>query len=69
MLTKLGLHQIPAPLNKNYNMKKIDLLGNAHDIILGCTEIPLLIRQEDVLITVFNTTHIHVQAAVKSALA
>ena len=50
-------------------MKKIDLLGNADDIILGCTEIPLLIRQEDVLITVFNTTHIHVQAAVEFVLA
>ena len=41
----------------------------AEGIILGCTEIPLLIGQEDMPIPVFNTTHIHVQAAVAFALA
>jgi aspartate racemase len=40
----------------------------AEGIILGCTEIPLLIGQEDVSVPVFNTTHIHVQAAVQFAL-
>jgi aspartate racemase len=33
--------------------------------ILGCTEIPLLIKQEDVSIPVFDTTKIHSDAAVK----
>lgn len=36
-------------------------------IILGCTEIPLLIKQEDVPIPLFNTTKIHAISAVKKA--
>jgi len=40
----------------------------AEGIILGCTEIPLLIRQEDVDIPVFDTTAIHSEAAVKYSL-
>jgi aspartate racemase len=39
----------------------------AEAIILGCTEIPLLIRQQDVGVPVFNTTEIHCDAAVKCA--
>lgn len=34
----------------------------ADGIILGCTEIPLLIKQSDVSVPVFNTTKIHAQA-------
>lgn len=37
-------------------------------VILGCTEIPLLVRQSDVAIPVFDTTAIHAQAAVEWAL-
>ena len=33
----------------------------AEGIILGCTEIPLLIAQKDVSIPVFNTTEIHAE--------
>ncbi len=40
----------------------------AKGIVLGCTEIPLLIRQEDVDLPVFNTTFIHASAAVDFAL-
>ncbi len=40
----------------------------AQGIILGCTEIPLLINQEDVKIPVFNTTRIHAKAGVDFAL-
>ena len=40
----------------------------ARGVILGCTEIPLLIRQEDVDIPVFDTTAIHVKAALKLSL-
>jgi aspartate racemase len=36
----------------------------AEGIILGCTEIPLLITQKDVNIPVFDTTSIHSRAAV-----
>ena len=40
----------------------------AEGIILGCTEIPLLIKQEDVTVPVFDTTTIHARAAVEFAL-
>jgi aspartate racemase len=41
----------------------------AEGVILGCTEIPLLVKQEDVSIPIFDTTTIHAQAAVDWALA
>ncbi|MDO6628476.1 aspartate/glutamate racemase family protein [Bacillus thuringiensis] len=40
----------------------------AQGIILGCTEIGLLIKQEDVSVPIFDTTHIHAIEAVKVAL-
>lgn len=40
----------------------------AEGIILGCTEIPLLLKQEDFDVPLFNTTEIHAEAAVKFAL-
>ena len=40
----------------------------ARGVILGCTEIPLLIHQKDVDIPVFDTTAIHVKAALKLSL-
>lgn len=39
----------------------------AEGIILGCTEIPLIIEQNDIAVPVFNTTLIHAQAAVEFA--
>jgi len=41
----------------------------AQGVILGCTEIPLLIKQDDVTIPTFDTTLIHARAAVDFALA
>jgi aspartate racemase len=41
----------------------------AEGIILGCTEIPLLVRQEDSPIPLFNTTEIHALAALDKAMA
>jgi len=41
----------------------------AQGVILGCTEIPLLIRASDVDIPVFDTTRIHAEAAVDWALS
>ncbi len=41
----------------------------AEGIILGCTEIPLLVSQEDYDIPLFDTTSIHARAAVDHALA
>ncbi len=40
----------------------------AQGVILGCTEIPLLIKQSDVSVPVFDTTAIHSEAAVRHAL-
>lgn len=41
----------------------------AEGIILGCTEIPMIISQADVPVPVFDTTQIHSDAAVAFALA
>ena len=41
----------------------------AQGVILGCTEIPLLIGQGDVDLPLFNTTLIHCEAAVAFAIA
>ncbi len=41
----------------------------AEGVILGCTEIPLLIKQEDTDLPVFDTTRIHSLAAVDFALS
>ena len=44
------------------------VLNGAQGIVLGCTEIPLLIKQEDVSIPVLDTTTIHAISAVEFAL-
>ena len=46
------------------NLKK----RGAQGIVLGCTEIPLLIKQDDVDIPVFSTTEIHAKKAVEFAI-
>lgn len=40
----------------------------AEGVILGCTEIPLLIRANDVEIPIFDTTKLHSESAVEFAL-
>jgi aspartate racemase len=42
---------------------------SAQGIILGCTELPLLINQKNVSVPLFDTTKIHAQAAVDFALS
>jgi len=41
----------------------------AEGVVLGCTEIPLLIKQEDVKLPLFNTLEIHAAAIVDCALS
>jgi aspartate racemase len=41
----------------------------AEGIVLGCTEIMLLVKQEDSPVPLFDTTSIHVEAAVDRALS
>jgi aspartate racemase len=55
-------------------MKTIGLIGGiaqegAEGFILGCTEIPLLIKQEHSALPAFDTTFLHSQAAVRFALS
>jgi aspartate racemase len=46
------------------------LIGKgAEGIVLGCTELPLLIRPGDVCAPVFDTTRLHAEAAIDLALA
>lgn len=62
--------EIRAESRKAYQ-KVIEELSQqgAEGVILGCTEIGLLIKQQDVEIPVFDTTEIHAEAAVDLALA
>ncbi len=67
---ELGKGIINQETKKRYCaiIKKLADKG-AEGVILGCTEIPLLIQQEDVSVPIFNTTLIHSAAAVQFALA
>lgn len=51
---------------KNFFLDQITLLKRqgANGIILGCTELPLLIKQEDVELALLSTTALHVRMAV-----
>lgn len=70
LVHELGKGITSEETKKEY-LRIIDGLAQegAEGIILGCTEIPLLITQEDLTIPAFNSTEIHVQAAVASALS
>lgn len=61
---------IISPESRGKYVRTIEGLAKrgAEGVILGCTEIPLLVRQEDVRIPVFDTTRIHAEAAVEAAL-
>jgi aspartate racemase len=64
------LKEIFKPETKKKFLDIINYLEQkgAKGIVLGCTEIPLLIKQEDVSLPVFNTLQIHAKAAVDFAL-
>jgi len=55
--------------SKEKYLKIIDslILKGAKGIILGCTEIPLLINQNDVSLPIFDTTRIHAAAGFEFA--
>lgn len=59
-----------SPQTKAKFLSIIDRLVDrgAEGIILGCTEIPILIKQDDCNVPVFDTTYIHTKAAVDFAL-
>lgn len=46
-----------------------DLMNDgAEGIVLGCTEIPLIIQQSDVPVPIFDTTSLHSRTAIEFAL-
>lgn len=70
LLHELGKGIISEETKKEY-LRIADTLiqRGAEGIVLGCTEIPLILTQDDFTLPVFNTTQIHVQAAVEFALS
>ncbi|MED2151319.1 aspartate/glutamate racemase family protein, partial [Bacillus thuringiensis] len=66
--TELCLGKIVSQSREYYKRVIEELVQKgAQGIILGCTEIGLLIKQEDVSVPIFDTTHIHAIEAVKVA--
>lgn len=67
---ELVLGKIEASSKKQYRRIIDDLVQNgAEGILLGCTEIGLLVKEEDSKVPLFDTTLIHAEAAVEYALA
>jgi len=54
--------------SKEEYLRIINSFNNIEGVILGCTEIGMLIQEDDVDIKVYDTTKIHAQEAVKEAL-
>jgi aspartate racemase len=66
---ELVLHKITRESKKKYLQIIAKLVNQgAQGIILGCTEIPLLIKQNDCSIPVFDTTTIHAKAILDYAM-
>jgi len=67
---ELIVGKIKASSRKQYEtiIEKLQREG-AEGVILGCTEIPLLIQQENSPIPIFDTTKIHAERAVEMALS
>lgn len=71
IFAELAKNQI-LPETRDRYLAIIDRMASqegARGAILGCTEIPLLIRQSDAAIPVYDTTSLHAAAAVDFALA
>ena len=71
-----GLGEFPrfrAELGLESKKRFLDIINEleqkgAQGIVLGCTEIPLLIKQADTHLPIFNTLEIHAKAAVDFAV-
>ena len=67
---ELCLGHINAASREKYRAVMAELVDQgAEAIIMGCTEITLLIDQQDATVPLFDTTQIHAKAAVALALA
>lgn len=60
---------LPSTKEKYLSIINKLVAEGAQGVILGCTEIPLLIKREDSSVPVFDTTLLHAKAAVDFALA
>ena len=60
---------LPATKQKLLDIINSLVKKGAEGVVLGCTEIPLLIKQEDCVVSIFDTTKIHSIAAVDFALS
>ena len=74
LINKIILNELTqGKIMQSSKQKYLEIIDNlidkkAEGIILGCTEIPLLIKKDDVDIPIFDTTEIHAKAAVEYAL-
>ena len=64
---------VHGTIRRSSKVKYIEIINKAikegaQGVILGCTEIPLLINREDIDLPVFDTTRIHAESAVEYAL-
>ena len=66
---ELSIGKLTQESRKGY-LKIIDKLvaQGAEGIVLGCTEIPLLIRQKDTDVKVFDTATVHAEKALQYAI-
>ena len=70
LYNELCLGQIKEPSQEAFRQITQKLVSKgAEGIILGCTEIPLIVHQENYQIPSYDTTDLHARAAVKFALA
>ncbi|MCB2220321.1 MAG: amino acid racemase [Bacteroidetes bacterium] len=53
--------------SKKYLMELIHSTPDIDGVILGCTELPLVIKPEDTTLTLIDTTYLHAKAAVAFA--
>jgi len=60
---------LPQTKKTYLNIIEKYITHGAQGVILGCTEIPLLINQQDCSIPIFDTTFLHATAAVNFALS
>jgi aspartate racemase len=67
---ELCVGQFTGTARQNY-LKIIDKLkaAGAEGVILGCTEIPLLIQQQDLDLPLFNTAELHAKYALEYSLS
>ncbi len=69
IFNELVLGKITDPSREFYKQIIVNLQKNgAEGIILGCTEIPLLIKPIDSLIPIFDTTQLHAEFAIEKVL-